>query len=521
MRVTRRFSHFPLPIIRRNALHHALVNLDDNCDPVPNMFGYDFKRHDNIRPEEFQTNGRLKTAYGRFAAATKTALYNLPGDYAAAFRDHPMGDAIQISPLPLILPKAELRMLSRATDQHMRALTEFFADVVLGEGRGIFPNGFMPCEVVVDLLARSAYGTLENLRDLWRGRSKNDILFFYGPDLMRDETGAWKMLEGNVGAVGGVADSHHIHQFMQRQLQRHFQLDAEVLNGRFGLQTLDTYFEKMFLTLRQQQKIQGEALVLLGNRSEMRRGYALAKGKVFDEHDLEYFREAQLLKRQGFQTITRVAALARRKKMPQFLFNPYGRGQEFWDFYFQRRGLQMLSGPGIETLLSSKLLLAYFDAMIRFYLDEDPILSPVTSYNIEFSGVLGHLDEWRAAYPGDGAPPIQSWRDPLAEHYILKDPDGSRGQEIENASTPNYFLLHGFQGVFGPDLQRPMVLQPRIPGSSLADGLVDLRPLGLAVGDGVNVVSELPWGRWTPNAFLTNVSKGAWELVVWADETKG
>lgn len=521
MRLNRKCFHFRTPIVPRSVVQHALVNLDDDTDPVPNVFGYEFKRHDKIHTEELQPNGQLKTAYGRLAAATKTVLYNLPAEYFSAFQNHPLGDAIKISPLPLILPKAEIRMLSRATDQHMRALTEFFADVVLGAGRGLFTNGFMPRQVVGDLLGTSRYRTLENLRDLWRGRSKNDILFFYGPDLMRDESGAWKMLEGNVGAVGGVADSHYIHQFMQRQMQRHFQLDEETLQTQFGFHFKDDYFENMFSTLWQQQGIEGEALALLGSRSEMRKGYAHAKGKVFDDHDLEYFREARLLKHQGFQVVTRLAGLARRKKMPQFLFNPYGQAREFWNFQFHRRGLQMLSGPGIEPLLSSKLLLAYFDAMIRFYLDEDPILSPVTSYNIRFSGSLGHLDEWGAAYLGDGAPPVRSWKDPVAEHYILKDPNGSRGVEIENASTPNYFLMHGFQGVFGPEFRKAMVLQPRIPGSSLAGGLVDLRPLGLAVGNGVNVVSDLPWGRWTPNAFLTNVSQGARELVVWANLLEG
>jgi hypothetical protein len=110
-----------------------------------------------------------------------------------------------IFPVPLVLDEAEFEsVLAPGVLQRAFALQSLFADIVLGTGR-VVESGLLSREDLMAILASESEDH-DALRDLWRGRQRDDVTFVYAPDLVRDPSGRWLVLEDNIGCVGGVAD---------------------------------------------------------------------------------------------------------------------------------------------------------------------------------------------------------------------------------------------------------------------------------------------------------------------------
>jgi uncharacterized circularly permuted ATP-grasp superfamily protein len=137
-----------------------------------------------------------------------------------------------------------------------------------------------------------------------------------------------------------------------------------------------------------------------------------------------------------------------------------------------RKGtLACVNAPG-SGLADDKLLHAYVEDMIRFYLAEDPLLASVRSHRLDEPGVLDRLDELvvkpRGEMGGDG---VVIWRDADAKmrerelERIRRAPDAFVAQELVTLSV-----------------------HPTVRGERLEPRHVDLRPYATVDDAGVHLL---------------------------------
>jgi uncharacterized circularly permuted ATP-grasp superfamily protein len=102
-------------------------------------------------------------------------------------------------PLPRVLSGDEAFTLRRGVEQRADALRLFLKDYYSGRREyakaGVFPEGFLQ-----KVLQRSFdVGMMGEL-------DPDQIAFFYGPDIIRDAQGQFRVIEDNPGFVGGLGD---------------------------------------------------------------------------------------------------------------------------------------------------------------------------------------------------------------------------------------------------------------------------------------------------------------------------
>jgi len=90
-------------------------------------------------------------------------------------------------------------VLKPGVDQRARAIRAFLKDYYSGQ-KTYARNNVIPESVVQKLVHRSADGGFQKVM-------RPDLVsFFYGPDIIRDAQGAWRVIEDNPGFIGGIGD---------------------------------------------------------------------------------------------------------------------------------------------------------------------------------------------------------------------------------------------------------------------------------------------------------------------------
>jgi len=112
-----------------------------------------------------------------------------------------------IDALPRLISAEEFDKTIRAgVDQRLRAILAFLDDHYSGR-RSYAAKGVLPAEVVKRIIARNGESGYDGLID------PKLISFIFGPDLIRDADGTWRVVEDNVGFVGGVGDLIHAQNY--------------------------------------------------------------------------------------------------------------------------------------------------------------------------------------------------------------------------------------------------------------------------------------------------------------------
>ncbi len=157
--------------------------------------------------EGFDDTGRLRAPYRAFQARTGRDVFDPSPESVTRLTRRPLGDRLTILPIPLILDDREYReTISRGVRQRALALQSLFHDLICGESRAV-----REAPLPVGLLSQVLENEGISLRDLtrwWAGKDRELVRFTYAPDLVRDPSGRWLVLEDNLGCVGGVVDSH-------------------------------------------------------------------------------------------------------------------------------------------------------------------------------------------------------------------------------------------------------------------------------------------------------------------------
>jgi uncharacterized circularly permuted ATP-grasp superfamily protein len=386
--------------------------------------------------------------------------------------------------IPRIIAATEWEELAAGVRQRVHAL-EAFLDDVYGEGT-CFSEGVVPRRLVTTSphFCREAVGIVEQ---------NGARITVSGIDIVRDEGGRLRVLEDNVRIPSGVSyvienrramtqsfgslfsqyRVHPVDEYPSRLLQalRHSAPDGirdpTVVVLTPGVHNA-AYFEHVLLArLMGVELVEGSDLVVIGNNLFMRttqgeRPVHVVYRRVDDEWiDPLQFRPDSVVGVAGLVNAVRAKTVS--------MANALGNG-----------------------VADDKLIYTYVPELIRFYLNEEPLLQNVETYRLEdpecLHEVLEHL-----------------------ERYVVKPVDGSGGKGIVIGPQSDEATLAALRTTISADprgyiAQRTVALStvPTFVDNQMSPRHVDLRPFAISDGDEVWV---LPGG-------LTRVALGEGALVV-------
>lgn len=118
-----------------------------------------------------------------------------------------------LDPMPRIIPVEEYdEVLKKGVDQRARAIRAFLQDHYSG-ARNYLKYEIIPERVVRRLLER-------NLEIGYDGKVPPEIIsFLYGPDIIRDRHGQWRVIEDNPGFIGGIGDLRLAQKLVVERIQ--------------------------------------------------------------------------------------------------------------------------------------------------------------------------------------------------------------------------------------------------------------------------------------------------------------
>jgi uncharacterized circularly permuted ATP-grasp superfamily protein len=403
-----------------------------------------------------------------------------------------------MDPVPRIIPASEWQQIERGLVQRLTALNLFLKD--------IYHNQLILRDRVIDprLIYEGSY-----FRSEFRGAKVPRDIYIHicGTDLVRDPEGRYLVLEDNGRTPSGVSYMLHNRQVLKRVFPQIFeQYDVRVTED-YPAALLDVlkyiapggrpdptvvllspgiynsaYFEHTFLAQRMGiELVEGRDLLVDGNHVYMRTTYGLERVDVIyrriddDFLDPLTFRPDSTLGVPGLVNAYRAGNVA--------LANSIGTG-----------------------IADDKGIYPFVPDMIRYYLQQDPVLPNVETYRPLVAGHLSHI---------------------LAnlEHLVVKtvNESGGYGMLIGPAST-------GKQRDEFRDLirarPRDFIAQPTVALSqhpTFVDGRlegrhVDLRPFVLC-GEKITIVPgaltrvALPRGSLVVNSSQGGGSKDTWVLA--------
>jgi uncharacterized circularly permuted ATP-grasp superfamily protein len=405
--------------------------------------------------------------------------------------------------VPRVIMASEWDAVTRGVSQRVRTLEAFLADVY-GPGR-VFADGVVPRSLITSSIHmhRAVHGF----------NPPNGVrVHVAGIDLVRDEAGAFRVLEDNVRVPSGVSyvienrramtqsipavfgehRVHPVHEYPARLLTAlRAAAPAGVSEPTVAVLTPGiynaAYFEHALLArLMGVELLEGRDLVCRNNKLRMRttdgeRPVHVLYRRVDDDFlDPLHFRSDSQMGCPGLINAARAGNVT--------IANAVGNG-----------------------VADDKLLYTYVPDLVRYYLNEAPVLDNVETYRLEdpeiLHDVLGRLHE-----------------------LVIKPVDGSGGKGIvigPQASEETLAELHDVvaSNPRGWIAQRPVALStaPTLIGDRLVPRHIDLRPFAVNDGEDVWVLPggltrvALPEGALVVNSSQGGGSKDTWVL---ADEAQ-
>jgi uncharacterized circularly permuted ATP-grasp superfamily protein len=399
------------------------------------------------------------------------------------------GSAFRIDPIPRLIDAAEWIALSAGVAQRVRALELFVRDVY--DEQRIVREGVVPASALEG--ARHYERRL-----LGAGGEIRSWITVAGLDLVRDGDGSFKVLEDNLRTPSGIAYAVATREVIGTHLPPPPELRVRSLDAAF--QTLGDA-----LRAAAPEAAGDEPLVVL-----------LTDG----EHNSAFYEHATIARALELPLVLISQLSVRRGR----LFARLEEGERAVDVVYRRtdedrilddRGrltdiARLLLEPILKGNLAcvnafgtgvadDKLLHAYAEEMVRFYLGEEPLIRSVPTYDPCAPGmlemILDRIDELvikpRSGHGGHGVV--------IAPHAR---PEDVRAAAAAVKAAPERFVA-----------QETIMLSrhPTVTNGRLELRHIDLRPFAIATGDHVDV---LPGG-------LTRVAFERGALVVNSSQNGG
>jgi uncharacterized circularly permuted ATP-grasp superfamily protein len=460
--------------------------------PAANAYSIDRRFYD----EAFDDEGAPRQHYTRLIAELeRTDLHEL--DLAASGDLHSRGVAFhsatgdsrfRMDPVPRLLPSEEWDDLAAGLTQRVRALNAFLADAY-GERR-IVEAGAVPAHVIEE-----ADGYEPWMRDVRVPHGA--YAGMAGLDVVRGADGRLLVLEDNLRTPSGIAYMEAARDVLEERLHE---------SAHEPKRSIAPIYDLLCAALRgtAPEGVDEPSIVLLSDGASNSAWFeheTIARTlaiPVVGLADLEH-RAGRLYARDGPRLVP-VDVIYRRTDEDR-LAGHGGRPTPLADALLEplRRGTVASFNAFGTGLGDDKLVHAYVEDMIRFYLGEEPLVDSVPTYDLgdpeQLTEVLERLDELvikpRTGFGGYGVV--------IVPHATREDRD-----RVERAlrSNPGRYVA-----------QETIALSrhPTVCGSRLEPRHIDLRPFVLTAGDDVSVI---PGG-------LTRVAFDAGALVVNSSQNGG
>ena len=391
------------------------------------------------------------------------------------FGGSPDGDFV-LDPVPRLLTAREWSELQIGIAQRLKALDAFVADVY-GDGRAL-AEGVIP---------RDAVEGSPHYEPSMRGAPVRRWISFAGLDVIRCPDGRFRVIEDQIRMPSGMA-----YAVVARETLR----DLLAVDPPPG--DLSLAYGELAVALREASQVPEPRVVLLSEGPTAAAWWEhslLARelcAPAVTLEDLE-LRDGRLVawldgRPRAVDVVYQRTAEDRFGGTPlEMLLEPCRRGR-----------LTVLNAPG-AGVADDKLVHPYVDDLVRFYLDEEPLLPSVPSRRAaELDDLSGRVVKPRAEMGGTGVvlwdtADEQARRRALAA--IESDPDGFVAQELVTLSV-----------------------HPTVCGGTLAPRHVDLRPYALLRDDGVYVLPgghsrfAVEEGSMLVNSALGGGAKDTWIL---------
>ena len=392
-------------------------------------------------------------------------------------------------PYPRVLREDDWRTIREGTHQRARVVRAFFEDILSGNNRAMHA-GIMPADVWERVIRRHGLGErLPLLR-------ADTMAIMLAPDIIQIENGEFRVLEDNVDTnAGGQGDMSGARQDLLDLLPEYrsvLRMDESATTGAMIARRLRTLSPHPG----------GEGVMILWNSPSNRRHILLlqkAGVQVFDERGA-WIRpegspyERAVLDSSGRSPVIRfytqgatVPALSSPVSGLQTRGLSLRSMEEYFPKTFQRiqEGAVGMVAPSEADFLGDKELSIYYERLIPFYLNEQPVLRYVPTVT------LGSLDG-----EGHGVADEARIREVFAnpQDYVVKAPDGLQGKQVWIGAKMNAAELTDLSALVRANPQN-FIAQEYHRLSVVGESIVDLRTYAIASPDGTAHVAARPWGR--------------------------
>jgi uncharacterized circularly permuted ATP-grasp superfamily protein len=399
--------------------------------------------------------------------------------------------------IPRIITGAEWETIERGLKQRIMALNNFLDDVY-HDGK-ILNDGIVPRELVF---------TCKHYRREMRGVDvpRGIYISVVGTDLVRISDGSFAVLEDNLRVPSGVSYMLANRQVMKRVFPRLF--------GNYGVRPIDNYGQQLLTTLR-----------ALAPRQDREPNIVLLTPGVFNS---AYFEHTFLARQMGIELVEgrdllvhdnvvymrttaglrRVDVIYRRLDddfIDPLAFRPDSQLGVPGLFNAYRSGNVALANAIGTGIADDKALYAYVPSIIKYYLDEEPILQNIQTYLLDDENnkkyVLENLDKLVVKAVGESG-----------GYGMLIGPHSTRAEQAKfrdliNENPRNYIAQ--------PTLA--LSTAPCLIENEITSRHVDLRPY-ILYGDEISIVAggltrvALKKGSLVVNSSQGGGSKDTWVL---------
>jgi uncharacterized circularly permuted ATP-grasp superfamily protein len=438
---------------------------------------HELQRHQQAADRAFLTQGITFTVYGDGQGTERIFPYDL---------------------LPRIIPAGEWEHLERGLQQRIHALNLFLHDIY-HDGR-ILTAGIVPAELV--------FSCPHYRRDMRGVRVPRDTYVAVGgTDLVRGDDGEFYVLEDNLRVPSGVSYMLTNRQVMKRVFPLLFE--------RYQVRPIDHYAQVLLATLRAIAPAErGDPTIVL-----------LTPGV----HNSAYFEHTFLAREMGIELVEGRdlfvhdnVVYMRTTGGPQRVDVVYRRVDDDFLDPLQFRRDSTLGVPGLFNayragnvalanavgtgVADDKAIYAFVPAMIRFYLDEEPILNNVETFlltdDVQRQHVLQNLEHLVVKAVGESG-----------GYGMLVGPHSTAAQREEFArriaANPRNYIA------------QPTLALSRsacFVGDAIENRHVDLRPYVLYSGAGTVVPGGLTRVALTRGSLVVNSSQGGGSKDTWVLE---
>jgi uncharacterized circularly permuted ATP-grasp superfamily protein len=443
-----------------------------------------------LGPERLLAAGRNRDAIFMQQGIT----FDATGDEGSV-RDRPF----PLDLVPRIMPASEWTQIKRGLAQRIRALNKFVDDVY--HEREIVRAGVIPWTLVATRahFARAVHGI----------RPPGGVYCHVaGCDLVRDRDGTWKVLEDNVRTPSGVSYVIENRLAMTRLVPQLF--------AQYRVRPVDHYPALLLAALRAvAPAAEGEATVVVWTPGPLNSAY-FEHAFLARQMGVELVEASDLVVRDDVCYIRTTSGLARVDAIYRRLDDAFIDPLEF-------RPDSLLGVPGLirayragtvaianaigTGVADDKAVYRYVPEMVRFYLDEEPLLENVPTYLLSDPEQLEHA---------------------LAniDKLVFKPTDESGGRGVVIGPHADGERLTRLAAVIRNDpahwIAQEVVQLSTVPtvddDGSLVPRHVDLRPFAV-FGEQITIVpGGLTRVALEPGSMIVNSSRGGGSKDTWVLE---